>query len=654
MAEEDISFDPFFARHEDETQGVEESSFFERNRGVNLTWDSLGYTVRAKRSMDKVIIHGISGEVRPGQMVAIMGSSGAGKTTLLNLLAGRLTTSSNFVTSGSIRMNGLPRKPRVFRRLSAYVEQDDKLFAELTVEEQIRFSAYLRLPKSMTNDERETRVNETIQELGLSRVRNSQIGNEIIRGVSGGERKRVNVGVELVADPSLIFLDEPTSGLDSFNALNVMYSLRKLASAGRAVVSTIHQPRSNIFQLFDVLCLLSQGRLMYFGPAAGAITYFSSISFNCPMQFNPADYFIDLLSVDPRSPELESRSKRRIEFLGDVFQNYAREKPLHITYSPQQIEENAVQMAELEKAVKYQSSWGREFGLLLKRSFQLMAREKTANIARFVQVLIFSILLGVIWLNIGRGDNSVPSNFRALTGVLFFAVVNQAFGATFGVLFNYPAERAIVLKERASASYRVSSYFLAKTVSELPRGFLFSFLFSVITYWMIGLRANGGSFFLFVLVLFLVNLIAETGTYCISTITPDAQTAAAIVPVFVIMSMLFAGFFIPPESIPAGVSWIKWISFIYYAFYATVDNQFQRDFPQQLQFEQPFTRTVGVFGLLGIVVVLRFLQYVILRKKGPRFSLVESSEGPSSALEKDEQGEESDDPDTETEEEKSS
>lgn len=141
--------------------------------------------------------------------------------------------------------------------------------------------------------------------------------------MSGGERKRVNIACELVTDPSLIFLDEPTSGLDSFNAQNVMSTLLNLAKNDRTVVATIHQPRSSIYQMFDKLMLLSEGQTMYFGQASEAVTYFGSLGYSCPSVFNPADYFVDLVSLDQRTPERREKTEKRISALADAFTSHS-------------------------------------------------------------------------------------------------------------------------------------------------------------------------------------------------------------------------------------------------------------------------------------------------------------------------------------------
>mmetsp|Transcript_15705 Transcript_15705/g.64188 ORF Transcript_15705/g.64188 Transcript_15705/m.64188 type:complete len:461 (-) Transcript_15705:872-2254(-) len=382
----DTDFDPFA---DDGLETTAASSIV--HSPVHLQWSDLAYIANASKgclpgrkkehqevkSTEKLILSGVSGSVYPGQMLAIMGSSGAGKTTLLNLLAGRLTTSKNVRTEGGVLVNGQKRDYSNFKRLSAYVEQDDNMFAEVTVTEQVEFSANLRLPRSNNAAQRKQKAQDIITELGLSHVKDSYIGDELKRGVSGGERKRVNIGTELVTDPSLIFLDEPTSGLDSFNALNVMHTLRGLAHRGRTIVTTIHQPRSNIFTLFDRLLLLSKGRVMYFGPATDAVAYFSGLNYRCPSNFNPADFFIDLISVDNRSEKKSKTSNARIDLLEDAFLKH--EENLKSTLDDKLSE--TYEDEPIEKQRKYASSWTQELYYVMKRQFKQVLRAKEINVA---------------------------------------------------------------------------------------------------------------------------------------------------------------------------------------------------------------------------------------------------------------------------------
>ncbi|EGD79576.1 ABC transporter [Salpingoeca rosetta] len=603
-----------------------------------------------KQKTVKPILKGLSGQVKPGQVLAIMGASGAGKTTLLNMLAGRLSAAGHGRSSGSILVNGQKRNFNTFRQISAYVLQQDSFFATLTVRETITLSAMLRLPASMTQEEKLMRVDSVIAELGLAKCADTFVGNELIRGVSGGEKKRVNVGTELVTNPSLVFLDEPTSGLDSFNAQNVMQTLLTLAKSNRTIIATIHQPRSSIFQMFDLLLLLSEGHTMYFGPAADAVGYFGSIGYGCPDEFNPADYFLDLVSLDQRNPRALDATRKRISFLSERFEEHQQRHPVVTDVSDviSQHEKDLLASNSGEGSgrapAKYNTSFLRQFVLLYQRSLKAMAREKIDNIARLGQTVVFSIILGIIWLNEGGSGDS--SSVQAIAGAMFFLLINQSFSGIFGILFIFPVERAVVLKERASRSYHVGAYFSAKTVAEMPRSFLLNLLFSIVTYFMVGLRGGADHFFLYVLTIFLVSQTAEGIALIVSAIADDPQQAGAISPIFIVTSMLFGGFFIGVDQIPAWLAWLKHLSFLKYGFAAIMQNEFEGR-----MLDASCATTVAVNGtasgagddlcfatgeevldfynlselslganmgvLLGLIVGFRLISYWILRRNGP-------------------------------------
>ena len=238
----------------------------------------------------------MSGCVLPGHFLSIIGASGAGKTTLLNYLSGRLV-SENLNITGDIKVNGRDKKEVPgYRVFSAYVQQDDVLFQTMTVKECIEFSAKLRF--NGTNKERDQKVESIIRDLKLNKCQNTYVGGPLVKGISGGERKRTSIGVELITDPSLIFLDEPTTGLDSYTATQLMTTLKNLAESGRTVIQTIHQPNSDIYETFDKLMLLAAGKIIYFNDSSKAVDYFAGITFKCPSLTNPSDFFMSIMSKE--------------------------------------------------------------------------------------------------------------------------------------------------------------------------------------------------------------------------------------------------------------------------------------------------------------------------------------------------------------------
>ncbi|KAF3616750.1 ABC transporter G family member 11 [Capsicum annuum] len=237
------------------------------NEGIYLTWKDLWVTVPDKKTGRRAILQGLTGYVQPGEVLAIMGPSGCGKSTLLDTLAGRLD--SNTRQTGEILING--RRQSLAFGTSAYVTQDDTLMTTLTVREAIYYSAQLQLPNSMSRSEKRERAEATIREMGLQDAMNTRIGGWSVKGLSGGQKRRVSICIEILKRPKLLFLDEPTSGLDSAASYHVMNRIVQLAKQdGRTVVASIHQPSSEVFELFHNLCLLSSGRTVYFGSISAA------------------------------------------------------------------------------------------------------------------------------------------------------------------------------------------------------------------------------------------------------------------------------------------------------------------------------------------------------------------------------------------------
>jgi ABC-type multidrug transport system ATPase subunit len=520
---------------------------------------------RSRHSYKRILDH-VDGCISPGEMVAILGPSGSGKTTLLNILAGRI---SQGIVSGSILANG-SKRTRAYYANIAYVEQDDLMFSTLTVFETLVIAALLRLPREMPKENKLKRVNNLIQEFGLAQCKNTYIGGPEIRGISGGERKRTAIAVELIRNPCMLFLDEPTSGLDSSTAYNIVESLKNLAGCRRTVLMTIHQPKANIFALFDKAIFLSQGEVIFFGPINEVVPYFSSINFPCPQYDNPADHYMDVITIDPRSLEAQQKSQKRIETLSE---NYVTQKQPENLNKINRVNEYSKKESTLEtvKTHKYQATYWKELNILGGRAWKNFIRNKRLSIYAFIQTIFLALLIGGVFFGVNNG----PTGVQNRVGAIFFIILNQTFSTLFPVLNVFPSEITVFKRERASRMYRVSTYYLSRNIADLPVQFILPIIFSSIVYWMIGFRATAGAFFTFIAFTIIIVFASQSLGLAISAASPNITVANIIAPLIVIVFALFGGFYSNTQSFWGGISWIQYISFINYAFKGLMQNEFK-------------------------------------------------------------------------------
>ncbi|KAJ3330848.1 hypothetical protein HDU76_004694 [Blyttiomyces sp. JEL0837] len=369
---------------------------------LELKWSGVSYTIPVgKTGESRTLLDCVSGYVRQGQVVAIMGGSGAGKSTLLNCLAGRIADQKGSELKGEILVNGELRKKSTWRNLCAYVEQDDLMFTNLSVEETLTYAATLRLPSSMTKAQKQAQVNSIIMQLGLDGCRKTWIGDSMTRGISGGERKRVSIGIELVTNPSILFLDEPTSGLDASTSLNIIGMIKKMAvERGMAVMMTIHQPRAEVLDLFDKIILLSRGKTVWFGKTDAALDHFAALGYPLPPKTNPSDFFLDIITYDQRTPELKAESGARIDKFDQEWRRVSNEKQT----SPQ-----SSQMLPIEERDTWAVSWFTEFTVLFERNMKDVFRNAATIRASLGQAVFLVILMGFIFFKLPKDDSGVQS-----------------------------------------------------------------------------------------------------------------------------------------------------------------------------------------------------------------------------------------------------
>ena len=347
--------------------------------------------------------------------------------------------------------------------------------------ETLRFAAQLRLPEVFTSTQREDRVEEVIALMGIGHRRDVVVGNTRVKGISGGERKRLCIAIELLSKPKLLFLDEPTSGLDSSTSLAVMTALKELSDLGECtVVCTIHQPQEKIFFLFDNLILMKSGDIVYQGSCRKSLRFLETLGMPCPQGTNPADHLLEVISPkDKDAPEPE-------KLVVPVNLGLGFEKGImkHIS-----------------------TSWHRQCYTLTRRNFLQYWRRRELIFLNFVATLIIAFFIGCgIWHQQGSDQVSVTT----LPPSLFFGCVTQGIFASLQTVNSFPAERAIMLRERSAGSYYVSAYFIAKTVVDMVTQLWPPILFSVIVYPLMGFQPIASKFFIYMFFMILDNMAATS------------------------------------------------------------------------------------------------------------------------------------------------
>ncbi|KAJ3407929.1 hypothetical protein CcCBS67573_g00435 [Chytriomyces confervae] len=432
---------------------------------MNYAFENLGLRLPE----GKEILQGVSGRIQAGRMTAIMGPSGAGKTTFMNVLMGKAAR-----TSGILKINDSVAEMQQYRKIIGYVPQEDIMIEELSVRENIRYAARSRLPNSWSNKQVDDHVEAILTALNLNHVAHTRIGSTLDRGISGGQRKRVNIGMELAAAPLSVFLDEPTSGLDSTAAMDVTNILHSISRLGLTVVAVIHQPRVEIFETFDDVLMIAPGGLTaYFGPISGAQAYFESIGFSFRSNSNVADTLMDILSGRGELKQDVPRTRAAMGEIVDQWKSYAQ-KDTDAGNAESRVSniESMISVAKLRGA-----SFLRQIGLSHNRAIMQQNRLASA----FMLELFVGVLSGMIMgIATGGGETFAgrfvapftalsPSPrywFMSLYGMLIGLAIALA-SAPAGVKV-FGEEKPVYLRE-AEAGHSSLAYFIGKNLSTVYR-----------------------------------------------------------------------------------------------------------------------------------------------------------------------------------------
>ncbi|KAI9869134.1 MAG: hypothetical protein M1813_002958 [Trichoglossum hirsutum] len=529
-------------------------------------------TTKAKKAATrKTILDGVSVDMPSGSLTAIVGASGSGKTTLLNTIAHRVT-SGKLKVSGSTTFNG-NEDLRAVR--SSYVMQQDVLLPTLTVRETLQYAADLRLPPPSTREERRDVVEKVILELGLKECADTRIGNNIHRGCSGGEKRRTSIGVQMLANPSVLFCDEPTTGLDAYSAFQIVQTLKRLAETGRTVIISIHAPRSEIWRLFDRVVLLSRGAALYSGPADAAASHFQKCGYALPPFVNPAEFLIDLAAIDNRSEEAERISSARVSELKEAWQHQGSQSDEKTSGGAIASPATSVTARGNPFCAGVQNhqrvGFRRQLYVLTKRTTKVTIRDPMGIAGSLFEATSMSIITGWIFWQLGND----LAGIRSREGALYTASSLQGYLILMFETYRLTMDIQLFDRERNEDVVSVPAFLLSRRLSKLfLEDIPVPVIFTLIYYFMAGFRAEAPTFFVFLAVIVISQYITVTLASLCVAVSRDFAGASLIANLAYTLQTFCCGYFIQAQQIPIYVRWLKWLSYNFYIFGSLSANEF--------------------------------------------------------------------------------
>ncbi|CAL1388195.1 unnamed protein product [Linum trigynum] len=542
---------------------------------LSITFDEIRYSVDMPDEMkvqgipeDRLdLLKGVSGAFRPGVLTALMGVSGAGKTTLMDVLAGRKT--GGYI-DGSIKISGYPKKQETFARIAGYCEQTDIHSPHVTVHESLIFSAWLRLSPESNSNTQKMFVEEVMELVELTPLRDALVGLPGVNGLSTEQRKRLTIAVELVANPSIIFMDEPTSGLDARAAAIVMRAVRNTVDTGRTVVCTIHQPSIDIFDAFDELLLLKRGgEEIFVGPigrhACHLIKYFEAIEGVPKIKdgYNPATWMLEVTTA-------AQEDNLGVNFT-DIYKNselYKRNKDLIKELSSPLPGSN-----DLFFQTQYAQTFFTQCMACLKKQHWSYWRNPPYNAVRLIFTVFIALMYGTIFWNLGSKRGTQQDILNSM-GSMYAAVLFIGFQNSSGVQPIVSIERTVFYRERAAGMYSELPYAFGQVVIEIPYVLVQTILYGVIVYAMIGFEWTAVKFFWYIFYMFFTLLYFTLYGMMTVAISPNHNIAAIISTAFFGLWNLFSGFVVPRPRIPIWWRWYCWACPVAWTLYGLVASQY--------------------------------------------------------------------------------
>ncbi|XP_017117022.2 ABC transporter G family member 2 [Drosophila elegans] len=588
---------------------IQANGLAQKQQALELHFSQVSYSLKGSTKSSTPILNEACGAFKSGRLTAILGPSGAGKSTLLNALAGFKLQG----VSGQFLLNSKPRDMLSFRKMSAYIAQDFVMLNLLTVEETLRVSVDLKMPSSTNPQEKQKTIDDIIDILQLQSCRRT-----LVKNLSGGEHKRLSIGIELVTNPPIMFFDEPTSGLDCVASYQVICHLQRLAHDGRIVVCVVHQPGSRLFQLFDDVLVLAHGEVLYAGEQREMLGTFAGSGHICPQYYNPADFALEVCSQSSTTERCESLITQNKM----IYCNSSNVVKLQVDEETalMDVHRDTLDMSHLRG--KEQVGFWFQLSVLLRRHLRSMSRDMVAVQMRLLMHVVVALLLGVVYWQIGSDAGKIVSNVSCLFFVILFVFAGNAMPSILLCM----QDSAVFIREYYNGWYSLGAYYISKVLADLPLQLTCPTMFISIGYLMTGQPPELHRFVMCwgicVMTAFIGHFI---GVIAGSLFT--MQLAIFLVPSATIPFLLFSGFFIRLNELSWFLRPICDVSFFRYIFeglmraiygydrgelechaalnfcyYRTAD-QFLKDFDMQ---GDEFAWDMAVLGVFVILLLLAF------------------------------------------------
>jgi len=578
---------------------------------IDIQFKNLSYEVEiGYRGKKKQILKGLDGLFKSGELTAVMGPSGAGKSTLLNILSGfqqgRLTGTIDYID------NEDKQNLNKYKKQSCYIQQMDCLHGLFTVQESMMIAASLKIG-NVTHTFRQILTDNILETLNLIKTKNTMVNR-----LSGGQKKRLSIALELIGNPSIMFLDEPTTGLDSLASLQCISALQILAKNGRTVICTIHQPSAAIYQMFDHIYLIVDGQCMYADTPANTVSYFAQQGFQCPKYHNPADYMLEVVNKEYGNYDSQLIAAAKHCCQRDI-------TPVKLRIIKEEFLDENTKVNSMMK----QPSEIMKFFVILHRSVLLLHRDWTTTHLKAILHLLVATLLGLVFTHAGDDASKTISNLSYLLVSLLYMIFTTMIPA----VLTFPLEIAILKKERFNNWYQLKTYYIATLVITLPLQIFFSFIYSSISYVLSSQPMEWNRFFMFLLILALTCFASEAiGLGLGTTFNPTNGTFLGSIIISIMLCL--AGYLIFLSHMPVVLYYISYINYFRYSFEGIIQALygFHREslrcpshvdychfrVPSMILEELSMSKSMfwtDVTVLFGWFVIIRIIVYVSLKRK---------------------------------------